>query len=232
MFKTKLITDFFSLFFPDLCNSCLAPMQNGEQVICTYCLFYLPRTGYHLRSDNPVLRLFRGRVEIEAAAAYYVFQKGGGVQQLLHRLKYSGKTEVGIELGKMYGTDLKRSALFSNVDLIIPVPLHSRKLKERGYNQSEYFAIGLARSMHTVVDADSLIRVSPTETQTRKSRFSRWKNVGNVFRLVNPQNLEDRHILLVDDVITTGATIEACALALQGAKNIRVSIAAIAIANS
>jgi ComF family protein len=226
-----LVSDFISLFYPLLCNACQNPLQSGEKEICTSCSYELPRTDYHLRADNPVMRLFWGRAEVFAASACYSFQKGEGVQRMLHRLKYKGQTGLGIEIGRRFGAELKYDPLFRLCDVIIPVPLHSRRLKMRGYNQSELFARGLSVSMQIPVDITSLQRVASSESQTRKSRFNRWKNVEDVFRLGHATALEGKHVLLVDDVITTGATLEACFKALSQTSNVAISIAAIALAS-
>jgi ComF family protein len=225
-----LLSDLFALFFPACCHACSAPLWNGEKVICTACDYYLPATGFHNWAENPVSRLFWGRVDLASAAACYSFQKGGAVQQLMHHLKYKGYQEIGVEIGRRYGKELRQSTLFQQSDLIVPVPLHARKLKMRGFNQSECFARGLSESLGIPVNTTALIRIAATETQTRKSRFSRWKNVESGFALNPLVNLQGKHILLVDDVVTTGATLEACAGRLLEIKGIKVSIAAIAVA--
>jgi len=230
MFRTYL-QDFMSLLFPETCNACLKPLINGEKVLCTECSYYLPVTGFHLEADNPVSRLFWGRVEVDSAATYYSFQKGSRVQHLIHRLKYKGVTEIGFEIGKRYGADLKQSELFREISLILPVPLHDRKLKKRGFNQSDYFAAGLAHSMGIPWSSSVLKRVNATETQTRKSRFNRWKNVESVFAVSDSAMLSGKHVLLVDDVVTTGATLEACAHALLEVDGVKVSIVTMAAAS-
>jgi ComF family protein len=227
----NLLNDFISLFYPLLCNACLNPLQSSEREICTSCSYGLPRTDYHLCADNPVMRLFWGRAEILTASAYYSFQKGEGVQRMLHRLKYKGQTGLGIEIGRRFGAELKYDLLFGKCDLIIPVPLHPRKLKIRRYNQSELFAIGLSHSMRIPVDTTSLQRVLDSESQTKQSRFNRWKNVADVFQVRHTLGLERKQVLLVDDVITTGATLEACIKALSQITDVTISIAAIAIAS-
>lgn len=226
----SLLNDFFSLFFPEICHSCLAPLHKQEIVLCTSCSYFLPQTGYHTHPENPVAHLFWGRVNIEAAAAYYHFHKGGRVQEMIHRLKYGGYQEIGLEIGKRYGAQLKKAKLFNGCSLIIPVPLHARKLKKRGFNQSELFGRGLAEGIGLDLRLNCLERASATTTQTRQSRFGRWKNVESVFGLKDPALIEGRHVLLVDDVVTTGATLEACANTLLKAKGVKVSIAAMAAA--
>ena len=221
--------DFISLFYPRFCASCGNSLWKHEEVICTWCRFHLPKTQYHLDPQNPLARLFWGRVRIESAAAYYYFHKGNRVQQLVHELKYKGRKDIGIFLGKQYGHILAHSSLF-RAEVIIPVPLHKKKLMQRGYNQSEQFARGLAESMKVPMDARTLIRTRGNETQTRKSRFSRWENVTGLFLLTDPEKLAGKHVLLVDDVITTGATMEACIQAFSRVPGSRVSVASIAVA--
>lgn len=173
---------------------------------------------------------FWGRVQVHAVAACYFFDKGEKVQRLLHRLKYEGCKEVGIRIGELYGPELKTSALFDTVDLIIPVPLHASKEKKRGYNQSLTFAQGLSKSMEVELDNALLYRTKASSTQTRKSRFSRWENVNSLFRLDPTKDIRNKHILVVDDVITTGATLEACIIELLKTEGVKVSVATIACA--
>jgi ComF family protein len=224
--------DFVSLFFPVTCASCGKTLYKNENNICTYCLYHLPKSNFHLTNDNPVAKIFWGRINIQSAAAFYTFNKGGKVQQLIHQLKYKGQQQVGISLGKLYGHELRNCADFKSVDVIIPVPLHAKKQRKRGYNQSACFAEGLAETMRLAVDSNVLFRSASSETQTKKSRFTRWKNVESIFHVKNEQRILNKHILLVDDVITTGATLEACAQALLKVKGVTVSVATIAYASN
>jgi ComF family protein len=223
-----MLNDCLSLFFPDLCRACNSAMRSFENCICTHCRFHLPQTNYHLDKENPIARLFWGKAPVHAGAAYYFFHKGGSVQNLLHNLKYNGHLEIGWVIGELYGHSLMQSEAFHDIGLILPVPLHPEKEKKRGYNQSLVFAQGLAKSMKTEVAPNNLIRENPAETQTRKSRFARWENVNTVFNLVSGSSLENKHVLIVDDVLTTGATIEACIQQLLLVKGIKISIATIA----
>ena len=199
-------------------------------MICTFCDYHLPRTNFHNDKENPLARIFWGRTRIENAAAYLLFNKGNAVQQLVHALKYKGRKDIGVWLGKQYGLYLSASPGFQSADQIIPVPLHPKKFLSRGFNQSEQFAIGLNAAMNIPVETQFLFRQKTSETQTKKSRFLRWQNVEDIFTIKGSHNLEGKHILLVDDVVTTGATIEACALALSKISGIRISVAAIAFA--
>lgn len=224
------IYDFFSLFFPRVCYSCENTLFRHEEVLCSYCLHQLPKTNFHSEADNPVSKIFWGRVNIYHASSLYFFSKGSKVQHLLHQLKYKGKKEIGIYLGKLLGMDLLESPYYSDIDVIIPVPLHPKKQRKRGYNQSEMFARGLAESLVKPIDIRTLVRTYASETQTKKSRFKRWENVKEIFDLKNHNHLLGKHILLVDDVVTTGATLEACANMLLNIPGVKVSIATIACA--
>lgn len=224
--------DFVSLFFPVTCMACGKSLFKNENSICTWCSYHLPKSNFHLINDNPVAKIFWGRINIHAAAAFYTFNKGGRVQHLIHQLKYKGQQHVGVSLGKLYGYELRNSVDFKGIDIIIPVPLHSKKQRKRGYNQSTCFAQGLAETMGLTVNSTVLFRSAASETQTKKSRFTRWKNVERIFYTKNEEQLTDKHILLVDDVITTGATLEACAQALLKTQGVKVSIATIAYASN
>jgi len=225
----KYITDFFGLFFPELCVVCNKNLFVQEKLICTKCLYELPKTNFHNELENPVAQLFWGRAKIEFATAYFYFNKGSQYQEMMHHFKYHGKKEIGFVLGKSFGLQLKESP-FNDIDIIIPVPLHPKKQKKRGYNQSDWIAMGLAHSLNKVADIENLIRSVATATQTRKSRFERWQNVENIFVIKDPSKIEGKHILLVDDVVTTGSTLEACANVILEIKNTKVSIAALAVA--
>jgi ComF family protein len=227
-----MLNDFISLIFPKVCASCRKSLYKNENSICLHCSYHLPKTNFHSDNENPVAKIFWGRTNIYAAASYYSFAKGGSVQQLIHQLKYRGQKDIGITIGKFYGHDLRRSDVFSTVEMIIPVPLHPKKQKKRGYNQSEFFARGLSETMKVNTDFRSLYRAYESGTQTRRSRFGRWQNVETVFCIKEAHSLEGKHILLVDDVITTGATLEACAQTLLRIPGVKVSIATIAFANN
>jgi ComF family protein len=224
----SIFQDFISLIYPRICYACGKSLYKYEKCLCTYCNYHLPKTNFHLDQDNPVSKLFWGKVNIFSAAAFYYYNKGTKVQHLIHQLKYKGHKEIGVYIGTIYGKELKKSVLFETVDVVIPVPLHPKKKIKRGFNQSEVFAAGLAEGMNILMDVKTLQRTYASETQTRKSRFARWENVKEIFALKDPETLENKHILLVDDVITTGSTIEACAQMLSAIPGIKISIAAIA----
>lgn len=226
------VEELLGLFFPRLCQSCGQALFVHEKVLCTSCLHQLPKTRFHLDPESNADQVFWGRCMLEKVSACYYYAKGSKVQNLVHSLKYRGVKAVGTCMGELYGSELKNSEYYKQVDVIIPVPLHSRKRRQRGFNQSEVFACGLGSVMDRPVDTKNLFRKTSSQTQTRKSRFNRWKNVEGVFVLRNPKSLDNKSVLLVDDVITTGATIEACAHALHQAKNLKIYVAAIGFAFS
>lgn len=192
------------------------------------CLYHLPRTNFHLRDDNPVAKTFWGRVPLEKATAYYYFGKGSKFRKLIHQLKYNGQRHIGVFLGKHFATELQKTAFFNGIQKIIPVPLHPSKERKRGYNQSYYIAQGMSMASGIPLDARTLLRVTASETQTRKTRFERWKNVGEIFSVTSEEKFHNQHILIVDDVITTGATIEACAHKILAVPGTKVSVASLA----
>jgi len=226
----QLGNDLLSLFFPRVCLACGNSLFRNEEVLCFSCLYHLPKTNFHLQADNPVARQFWGKINFESASSFYYFSKGAKVQHLVHQLKYKGYKEIGSHIGKIYGAELVKSPLFNSVTGVIPVPLHPRKQAKRGYNQAEWFARGLAASMGVEMDTSSLVRAFASETQTRKSRFNRWENVKEIFRIDDIGRQAGKHILLVDDVITTGSTLEAAGHTLFQVPGIKISVASIACA--
>lgn len=229
MFK-QIAGDVVSLFYPRICLACGNILFRNEDILCFSCQYQLPQTGFHLEEDNPVARQFWGKINFFSAASCYYFTKGSKVQHLIHQFKYKGYKEIGTYIGHLYGPDLKKSPLFNSVTSVIPVPLHPYKLAKRGFNQAEWFAKGLAESMKTELDTTTLIRAYASETQTRKSRFSRWENVREIFKVTDVCRQAGKHVLLVDDVITTGSTLEAAGHILLCVPGIRISVASIACA--
>jgi competence protein ComFC len=226
----SLAVDLLNLVFPPVCASCNNVLVKQEKHICVSCIYNLPKTNFHLDKDNPMEQLFWGRVKLEAAAACYYFERGSRCRKILHQIKYRGHRELAYYIGVMYGKELYFSNTFSDADILIPVPLHESKKKKRGFNQSEWFAMGLATSLKKDVCNDFLIRYVGSETQVNKSRAERWENVENCFRVRTPERIENKHILLVDDVVTTGATLESCASALLENQGVSVSILTMAYA--
>lgn len=223
---------FVQLIYPRVCPSCGNALFRNEKLLCTYCLYNLPKTNFHTIENNPINELFVGRVRIEHSAALFHFHKRGRVQRLLHQLKYKGRTDIAVFLGEILGKDLSKNELFSQIDCIIPVPLHKDRLRERGYNQSEQIAIGLSKSMKVPIDTTSLVRNKFTHTQTKKTQQARWENVKTAFEVINTKALENKNILLVDDVITTGSTIESCVKVINEIENTKVFIACLGFASN
>ena len=224
------LSDLLWLVYPELCGACGRALNRGEKCLCTKCRLRLPKTNFHLEKENPVVKNFWGKVPVKAAGSYFYFTKGEKVQQLIFNFKYRGRKNIGVSIGEMYGYDLKKSQLFEKIDVIVPVPLHASKLRKRGYNQSEFFAMGLSKTMNIPVESKAVKRIINTDTQTRKHRYERFINMDKVFSIVNPDSLKGKHILLVDDVITTGSTLSACAESILAVPGTSVSIATIATA--
>jgi ComF family protein len=218
------------LLFPSVCPGCGVAGISRHNIFCVSCEYNLPYTDFHLYADNQVTDIFWGRLNLEAATCLLYFGAQGIVRRIIHNLKYEGRQDVGKDLGKRLGARIVNGGVFPAVDYVIPVPLHANKKRIRGYNQSESLAEGIAEVMNIPVKTNILSRSVHNPTQTRKSREERIENVGGIFKLNNPEALEGKHILLVDDVITTGATLESCALTLLSVPGAKVSIAAIAIA--
>lgn len=222
--------DLLSILFPRVCHACGDHLVRNENVICTACHVAIPKTGFHLERENYAEKLFWGRCRIERAAAWAYYTKGGRMTRLIYRFKYNGIREIGSELGRIYGIDLCESGFMDDIDFIVPVPLHPKKERKRGFNQSMVLAEAISAVSGKPVNDLALLRASKTGTQTIRSRIERWRNVEGIFETGDCHALEERHILLVDDVITTGSTIDACVTALSVVPGIRVSVVAMAVA--
>jgi ComF family protein len=223
-----LLTDFAALFFPNYCFGCRDGLVHGEEILCTTCIGELPRLDYYTSDDNPITNRFVGRLPIKHGWALLKFQKSGIVQNLLHELKYNNHPEIGIKLGKILAANAMEYGFGKEFDLLIPVPLHKSRLRTRGYNQSGMIAKGISEVLATPFDDSCMIRLAATKTQTKKSKVDRWENVNEVFQVNRPALVAGKRILLVDDVITTGSTLEACASKLLNAGASELSIACIA----
>lgn len=230
--KPNWLTDLFDLFFPHLCLACGHNPLQGTAILCFSCKRKLPATGMHTMKENRFTDRFFGRIYLQAGAAMYHFKEDNQVQQLIYQLKYKGKSRVGEKLGADYGKLLSNSPLFSTIDAIVPVPLHPAKERKRGYNQSDYLAMGLAETMQKPWLKKGLIRTKYGASQTKKSRIERYENVLQSFKVGEAAALKGKHILLVDDVLTTGATLEACATKILEVPNTKISMATIAIAGT
>lgn len=224
----KIFKDVFAIFFPEVCLGCNESLASHESIICLNCRHDLPLTNFSFEENNLIEKSFYGRIPLENATSLFYFFKKGNVQRLIHELKYNKQQQVGTFIGDWLGEQLVESKRFETIDCIIPVPLHPKKLKKRGYNQVTTFGESLAKKLAIPYYSTILIRVSSTKTQTKKLRLERWKNVQELFHVSNNAALENKHILLIDDVITTGATLEACYDALSHTKNLKISIACMA----
>ncbi len=222
--------ELINLIYPNLCLICAESLLRNEKQICLSCIQQIPRTNFHLVADNPVERKFWGKVPIFRGTSFYFFQKGSPFQKLLHELKYKDNHDIGVIMGQYAAVDLLQADDFKSVEIIIPLPLHPKKLILRGYNQSELIAKGLATIMEVPIDTTTLIRTKENTTQTKKSVFERFENTQGIFDLTDTKILEGKHVLLVDDVLTTGSTIEAAVVALMQIKDIKISIFTLAIA--
>lgn len=218
------------LFYPHTCIGCGSDLLSETEQLCIQCFDELPFTGFEQYEGNPVEKIFYGRTTIVSASCGFYFNKGGIVQHLIHELKYKGNKEAGICLGKLMGSRLSSSGRFDDIDYLVPLPLFADREYKRGYNQAELICTGMSETMHVPLLSKNVLRVHATETQTKKHRTERWENVSESFRSSDPVVLQNKHILLVDDVITTGATLEACAQAIAKNGNVRISIAALALA--
>jgi ComF family protein len=221
-------SDLLFLVYPEQCEACGNSLVRGESVLCIKCLADMPRTDYMHWDDNPVIQVFWGRVRVEMATALFLFGKGSRYRKLLHKLKYKRKPEIGVFLGKELGASLNQSKYFTKIDAIVPVPLHKSRLKTRGYNQSLMIALGISEVTGWDVYTDLLLRVHATETQTKKNKEERWKNVSGKFAVENSERVKNKSVLLVDDVVTTGATLEACAEELLKIEGLKLYIAVLA----
>lgn len=219
------IADFLHLFYPHHCEGCGTDILHDEQFICTRCLLRLPETGFFHTRNNPVEKIFHGRIRLHSAAAAYYFTKQSLLQHILVQLKYKGNREAGLFLGRQIGYSLRQTEAFADVDALVPLPLHRKKEFTRGYNQAAVISEGIARVWQKPVWNTVVERSSFTETQTRQGRISRWQNMEQVFTVADAKQISDKHLLLVDDVVTTGATLEACGHAVLAVPGTRMSIA-------
>lgn len=216
--------------FPRVCPLCGNILKNDEEYICLACLNDLPLTGIRDPQDNPAARLFWGRVPFHGVVSFLNYEKKNKTSRLIREIKYRGNRELGYEMGKFFGRKLAEQQFFPDADLVVPVPLHRRKRRIRGFNQSEHIAMGIADVLNKPLDTRTLYRRIYNPTQTRKNRYQRWENVKGIFAVRDPLAFSGKHILLIDDVITTGATLEACATAILSVTDARISIISLALA--
>lgn len=216
------------LLYPVLCAGCGSDLLSQNKLLCLNCINQLPCTDFYNHKDNPVEKIFWGRLNLSAATAHVYFTKGSIVQNLLHELKYAGNREVGYYMGNIMGERLKDSERFSDLDMLIPMPLFFRKKRKRGYNQAEVICEGISKILNKPVANDVILRTNNTESQTRKGRLARWNNIEGKFEVGMTARIAGKNVLLVDDVITTGATLEACGSQLLNIEGVRLSVAAFA----
>ena len=225
-----VINSIFNIVYPRLCAGCDMPLLKNENIICTSCLISLPYTNFHTYKNNPVHKIFWGRIEVEDAMSLFYFEKGSKIQKILHNLKYRGQKEIGFFLGQLLGERLISSPFFKELDYIVYVPLTQKKFYIRGFNQSEEIAKGVSSVLNVNV-IDIIEKRINTQTQTKKSRIERWLNVTEVFSFKKNIDLSkyyNKHFLIIDDVVTTGSTLEALGSLLLTLKNVKISIATIA----
>jgi len=220
-----LLSDFLNLFLPPVCVYCKQRLINEEKYICLDCLFKLPKTNYHKTDGNKLEDFLAGRFPFIRIAAYAPFSKGNSIQSIIHELKYRDNPGLGTFIGELCGKEMTDSNFLRDIDLLVPVPLHPKKEKERGYNQSLKIAEGLSTASGIKICHDNLERKINNPSQTKQSRYERWKNIEGIFGLKNPPAFTGKHILLIDDILTTGSTIEACAKTiLNECENTEISI--------
>lgn len=224
-----LFSHLINLLYPNLCIVCNDTLQTGEKQFCVKCFNDIPRTNFHLQKDNVIEQRFWGKVKIERATSFFIFQKGSNFQKLIHSLKYKGNKEIGVLLGKMAAIDLLQSVDFTKIDFVIPVPLHEKKLLKRGYNQSDLIGEGVSSMLKIPLITNNLYRKIDSETQTKKGIYERYENMKDIFDVRNPKQFENKHLLLVDDVLTTGSTLEGCIFALNSINNCKVSVFTLAV---
>lgn len=221
-----------NLFFPPICAGCNTLLSSNEEVICTNCRHEIPITNHHLTKENEAFKKFYGRIEVEHVSALFYFHKKGIVQQMIHNLKYRGHEEIGTMAGNWYINDLKKIAELESASEIIPVPLHPKKYKERGYNQITTFGESLSKGLNIKYSTELLFRKVYSKTQTKKNLLGRTENLDTLFDVNFTHKDHNKHFILVDDIITTGATLEACCRSLLKIPGVKISIICIAMSQS
>ncbi len=228
----KPLHELLQLIFPDVCCYCGEPLVGDERHLCTHCLAQIPWARHAFFPGNEVEQRLVGRIPCQAGAALLLFRQGNIAQTIVHQIKYEGNLAMAKQYGRLLGAELQSSGRFGDIDCLVPVPLHRRRKRQRGYNQSELLCEAMAEIMHRPVVTDNLYRQRYTDTQTHKDRQARMDNMKEVFAVRHPEYFENKHILLVDDIITTGATTENCYHALCAVPNLRISIASLAVTSS
>lgn len=220
--------DFLHLFFPHNCIGCGTDVLNDKDMLCAQCILELPATGFLSTPDNPVEKMFYGRMPVVHAGSAFYFNKNSLLQHLIVQLKYRNNQAAGMYLGKILGTIIRVSQSFDDIDIIVPLPLNEKKLFKRGYNQALLLAKGVAAVLNKPVVENAVERILFTETQTHKDRIARWKTMEGVFKIIDASAIENKHILLIDDIVTTGATLESCGTAILQTANTKISVCTLA----
>jgi len=224
-----LFSNFISLLYPKLCVICGEPLIENEKYFCYSCFLKLPKTNYHLIPENSAIERLAGKISLEKASSYFYYNKGGIAQKVIAEIKYKGNRKLGEWIGNYLAKDMIPSGFFEGIDYLVPVPLHRSKEKKRGFNQAEKIAQGISQATEIPMETVNVFRAKANTTQTQKGVFERWKNTQNIFRLKNPELFNEKHILLIDDVLTTGSTLEALAQSLLESDGVKISILTLAI---
>ena len=229
--SSNILSPLVHLFYPHVCTGCGSDLVSEDNLLCLKCVNDLPHTNYAMHANNPVEKIFWGRLAITAAMSEFYFAKGTLIQNLIHEFKYKGNKDVGMYLGAMMGSSLLSNNRFKNINAIIPLPLFADKEFKRGYNQATILCSGMSEVMEVPVIKNNVVRKRYTDTQTKKHRTERWENVEGSFTINNSDQLKDKHVLLVDDVVTTGATLEACGAEILKIEGTQLSIGTLAFAS-
>jgi len=225
----NLLANFVSLLYPKLCVVCGEPLVENEKFFCFACYLRLPRTNYHLMHENQAIERLAGKISLEKASSYFYYNKGGIAQKLIAEIKYRGNQQLGEWMGSHLAKDMISSGFFQGIDYMVPVPLHRSKEKKRGFNQAEKIAAGISQVTKIPIETANVFRAKANTTQTRKGLFDRWKNTLNLFQLNNPALFKEKHVLIIDDVLTTGSTVESVAQSLLKSPGIKISLLTLAI---
>jgi len=224
-----LLANFFSLLYPELCVICGEPLVESEKFFCLSCFLKLPKTNYHLIPENPAIERLAGKVSLEKASSYFYYSKGGIAQKLIAEIKYKGNRNLGEWIGSYIAKDMISRGFFQEIDYLLPVPLHRSKEKKRGFNQAEKIAEGIAQVTNIPIETNNVFRIKANTSQTKKGVFERWRNTVDLFHVNNPDLFNGKHILLIDDVLTTGSTLEAVTQSLLKSQGVKISILTLAI---
>ncbi|MEO8414859.1 MAG: phosphoribosyltransferase family protein [Ginsengibacter sp.] len=227
---SAILSPLVHFFYPHNCLGCGSDLLEKENLLCLECINDLPHTNFALHANNPLEKIFWGRIAITMGMSEFYFSKDSIIQNCIHEFKYRGNKKLGLYLGKMMGRSMQNSNRFGNINYLIPLPLFTAKEFKRGFNQASIICEGINEITNIPMITKNVIRIVPTETQTKKGRVQRWENVEKSFSVLEPASLKGKHILLVDDVITTGATLEACGAEILKIEGVRLSIATLAIA--